>query len=287
MTNEVKNDVDNDDVEAFEKAEEAGEVKTSEREISEEQTEEKTEEEESKSENETDEDEESEEEESKKDIEVESSKPEIKEVVGETPKETALRLEVTRLRRGNRKKEQDALLETEKENNSDEYEEELKELGYDGDQIKTLDKAFDIIGKKKGFVRKDQSYKEMADTTLSDFIEEHPEYSAENDKDDIHWGRFNSILKSDYNLKNKTPKELKSIFRRVDIEIKSELGEEIVDKKVLAKKQKVKSVASGTISSTKSEGEIKTTENKNVVSSGHPGLVFKGFDDDEVKEFTN
>lgn len=278
MTIEVKNDVTEDDVKSFEEADEAGEIKTGERELDSEETEE----------TETQEEEESEEE-VESDDEVNSSKPEIKEVPGETPKETALRLEVTRLRRKNREREQEELLRNEKQADASGYEDELKELGYDDDQIKTLDKAFDIIGKEKGFVRKDQSYHAMANDTLAEFIEEHPEYKPENDTDDIYWGRFNSILKSDYNLKNKTNKELKSIFNRVHRDLKDELGEDDSDKKVTAQKQKVRSVSTGISASTKTtetKSKVASVGNKTFISSGHPGLNFKGFEEDEVDEFT-
>lgn len=291
MPNEVKNDVTDEDIKNFEEAEEAGEVKTGEeRKLDSEEVDEKEsyeDSEESKNEEEEKDSEESDED-SESDNEVKSSKPEIKEVAGETPKEKALRLEVTRLRRKNREKEQNELLKSEKESGSEEYDNELRELGYDDGQIQTLDKAFDIIGKKKGFVRKDQSYQAMANDTLAEFIEEHPEYSPENDKDDIYWGRFNSILKSDYKLANKTSKELKSIFTRVDRDIKEELGEKVDSKKIDAQKQKIKSVSAGTSSSSKSnEEKIESKkQTKNFVSGGHPGLNFVGFDEEEIEEFT-
>lgn len=300
--NEVKDDITEEDLEEFEKAQEAGEVKvgdksdestkeTKESEVSEEEVEEtESEETEEEKEKEVDEKENSEESEDSV-VSTKSSKVEIKEVTGETPKERALRLEVTRLRRASREKEQKEIFKDEPVS-KDSYE-ELKELGYDEAQINTLDRAFDIIGAKKGFVRKDQSYKEMANETLSGFIEEHPEYAPENDKDDIYWGRFNSILKSDYNLVNKTHKQLKSIFERIDRDVKEELGEKSnTQGKIEAQKQKVKSVSAGASTSSKTgedkkEGrEVKTTGNKSFISSNHPNLVFKGFDEDEVDEFT-
>jgi len=287
---EVKDDISSEDLEAFEEAQEKGEIKTEETKETKEPKEESTKEVEEAEESEETEETEEEESEEEEVVATKSSKVEIKEVEGETPKERALRLEVTRLRRANRDKEQKDLFNGDKPAISD-VSEKLKELGYDEEQIKTLDKAFDIFGESKGFVRKEQSYLAMANEALSNFIDEHSEYSTENDKDDIYWNRFNSILKSDYKLKDKSPKQLKSIFERIDRDVKDELGdnEKVNQKgKIEAQKQKVKSVSSGaSASSKKTESkQVIISGNKSFISSNHPNLVFKGFDEDEVDEFT-
>ncbi len=279
MAKEVKkDDIIEDDVDAFIKADEAGEVKTGE--------ERKLEEEDKPDSSNDSEDEELDDEtddfnDSEDDVDVEPSTTEIKEVAGEIPEVRAMRLEITRLRREKREIKQNDILKS-KQQKSSNYKEKLKEIGYEDDGIDTLDKAFDIIGEEKGFVRKDQSYKSMSRETLTEFIEEHPEYSVENDKDDIYWNRFETIIKSDYNIENKTSKQLKSIFNRVNKEVKEELGEKVNNGKIEAKKQKIKSVSAGTTTSN-SDKPIKVKTNK--VVSGHPGLNFKGFDDDEVEEF--
>lgn len=280
--NEVKKDITDEDLKAFEEAEEKGEVKNGEERTLDEPKEEKPKEEpeENKDEDEEDDDEDDDEEKSS-DETAEASTAEIKDVEGETPREKALRLEVTRLRKKNREKAQSETFKSNNEENDD-SEKELKELGYDDDQIKTLDKAFDIIGKRKGFVRKDQSYQEMANDTLSVFIEEHPEYSPENDKEDIYWGRFNSILKSDYKLTGKTQKQLKTIFEKVDRDVKEELGETSSKSKIEAQQQKIKSVSTG---ASTSKGKTEPKPEKKTVSGSHPGLKFSGFDDDEIEEF--
>jgi len=281
MLDEVKNEeITEDDLSAFEEAQEEGKIEDG----SEERT---LETEKEEKEEEIDEDKDDEEEVSEDT--ADSSKAEIKEVAGETPKERALRLEVTRLKRAARQKSQDEIFKQDKAKVSEDDYQELKDLGYDEDQIKTLDKAFDIIGTKKGFVRKDQTWKETAQSTLEQFIEENPEYAPENDKEDVYWGRFNEILKNDYNIAGKNPKQLKSIFERVDRDVEEELGDnESKEGKLEAKKQKIRSVSAGAAASTVKSGESKTvvnSGNKTYVSSNHPGLVFKGFDEDEVKEF--
>ncbi|MFA7662761.1 MAG: hypothetical protein WCX88_02485 [Patescibacteria group bacterium] len=295
---EVKDDLTEDDIAAFEEAEEAGEVIVDDKSRSlESKDNEETEESEETNDEESEEsdDEETEEIETSEEESAESSKAktvELKEVDGETPREKALRLEVTRLKRERREKESENLFKGDKTKLDErDYDAELKELGYEEDSINTLDKAFDIIGAKKGFIKKGDTYKEMANNTLSVFIEEHPEYSPEKDKGDLYWGKFNSILKSDYILAGKNSKQLKSIFEKVDRDVKEELGEVSDKGKIEAQRQKVKSVSAGTsgsskeASSGKSNKPVAVGRSQKFVSSNHPGLVFEGFDEDEVNDF--
>lgn len=278
INNEVKQDITDEDLKAFEEAEEKGEVKTGEERTLDEPKEEPKKPKEKDEEDDEDEDEEPSGE------PAEPSTAEIKEVAGETPREKALRLEVTRLRRKARENSGKEMFQGDKPDNQ-ESEQALKELGYDDEQIKTLDKAFDIIGERKGFVRKDQSYQAMANETLASFIEEHPEYAPENDKEDLYWNRFDTILKSDYRLVGKTQKQLKTIFEKVDRDVKEELGEKSISKgKIEAQQQKIKSVSTG---ASTSKGKTEETKpEKKTVSGVHPGLRFSGFDDDEIEEFT-
>jgi hypothetical protein len=222
--------------------------------------------------------------------EKDTSTTDIKEVAGETPRERALRAELTRVRRANRAKEQGELI---KQDNTvienDNTDEELKNLGYDDEQIVGLKKVVDIIASKQGYVKKSNTLKEMADETLSSFIEEHPEYAPENDKDDLYWGRFKEILSSDYNINNKNSKQLKSIFSKIDRDVKEQLGEKELNKdKVEAQKRKIGDVSHGASAPSAKPVEAKKSVaagNKTFVSSNHPGLVFKGFDEEEAEEF--
>lgn len=218
-------------------------------------------------------------------------KPTIKDVEGETPREKALRLEVTRLRKERREKEQNELLKSSNvENNNEEIDyKELEESGYTQEQIKDLSKMVNVIVSKSGYIKKDQSYQEMANSTLNSFIKEHNEYAPENDKDDFRWSKFNEILKNDYNLKGKSQEQIKSILEKVDRDVKLELGE-VEDKKqgkIEAQKQKISVISHGTssTSSKSKENSIKAIPagNKTVIIGGHP---FKGFDDDEIEDFT-
>jgi len=275
---EVKNDIADDDLKAFEEAQDKDEIKTGvEREIDEK---EEKEEEESK---------ESEEENLDEDLDEKStedasttSKVEIKDVDGETPRERGLRLELTRLKREKRARDEKEMFKEEKSTKKSDYNyDELEDkFGYTKDQIDGLDEMFDVIGEKKGFIRKEQSNKTMAQETLVDFIEEHPEYAPENDKDDIYWGRFNNILKSDYNIKGKSSRELKKTFLKIDRDVKEELGD--TTKKTEAQKQKIESVSNGASTSSKIEKTVKPK-----ISGNHPNINFKGFDEGEEEEFIN
>lgn len=275
--NEVKNgELTEEDIKAFEDAMESDDKKEVKEEVKEEVAEEKPEEsteEEDVAEPSTAE---------------EPQKEEIKEVVGETPKERALRLELTRVRREKR-----ALLEKnifkKQEPEEDKTFDELKSLGYRDEDIPGLEKAVDIIASKRGYVKKDSFEKEMSLDTLNNFVEEHPEYAPENDKDEILFNRFFEILKSDYNLDGKNSKQLKSIFQKVDRDVKSEYGEPkmVADKgKIEAQKQKIKTVSHGTSASAPKQIEkpVIPAGNKTFISSNHPGLVFKGFEDDEIED---
>ncbi len=212
----------------------------------------------------------------------------LKDVQGETPKERALRAELTRIRRSQREKDQASIIKTEPIIENNDADEDLKKLGYDDEQIIGLKKVVDIIASKQGYVKKSASMKEMADETLNSFIGEHPEYAPENDKDDLYWGRFKSILNSDYNLNGKTSTQLKSIFLKVDRDVKEELGEKEFKKdKIDAQKRKINDISHGSSASSKADETTKkavSAGNKTFVSSSHPGLVFKGFDEDEMED---
>jgi len=214
----------------------------------------------------------------------------LKDVPGETPKERAMRAEITRLRRANREKDQNNLIKLEPIIEDNDTDDELKNLGYDDEQIVGLKKVVDIIASKQGFVKKSANIKEQADATLNSFIAEHPEYLPENDKDDVYWGRFKE-LSSDYNLNGKTPAQLKSIFNKIDRDVKEELGEKGLPKeKIEAQKRKVDDISHGTSAPAKAITETKKAVlagNKTFVSSAHPGLVFKGFDEEEMEDIIN
>jgi hypothetical protein len=220
--------------------------------------------------------------------EKEASTVELREVRGETPREYALRAEVNRLRNEKRKQELgETIPPVVEERDTDE---QLRELGYDDDQIIGLKKVVDIIATKQGYIKKENTYKDMVDETLNSFVEEHPEYAVENDKDDLYWGRFREILGSDYNIAGKSSKQIKSIFDKVDRDVKDALGDkDLPEDKIEAQKRKIGDISHGTSASSTKINDAKKVMpagNKIFVASSHPNLVFKDFDEDEVEEFT-
>ena len=145
----------------------------------------------------------------------------------------------------------------------------------------------EFTNNKKGYVKKDQSYKEMAQDTLGSFIEEHTEYAPENDTEDIRWSRFNTILKEDYNIQGKTQKQLQSIFNKIDRDVKEELGETVTPNKAnktQAQRQKIGSVSAGTSSSSKDVVKPVKIQSASGNRKSIGGVDFKDFDDDDFDE---
>ena len=205
-----------------------------------------------------------------------------KPVEGETPREKALRLEVSRLRNKGRKEDRDSMLkEATPEAPAPEADKEYEDLKalYTPEEFANVEKLLGFVAKKQGFVKKSESYEGVANTVLDTFLDEHTEYEPQNDVDDARWNAFQRILSSDYNLQNKTPKQMKSIFSKVDRDVKDEFGEvktpTLNREEVAAKKQKIQSVShsGGTKSPDK---EVKVEIDQDVRSH------FKGFDDEDL-----
>ncbi len=222
------------------------------------------------------EDEEPEKEDPKPDEEPPVDKP--KPVEGETPRERALRLEVQRLKKDRRKDRASELID-ETPKPIEKVEEDLKDdalAKYDQTELKNLEEVVDVIAKKKGWMRKEDQqasqYQEKAADILDDWIEDHEEYSPENDPDDVLWDRF----KAEFNQykKPENPKDLKRIFNRVHKEV---FGiEKSGDSSVInAQKEKLKS-HSGTTQTVRKQSPSS-------IDSTHRNML-KGFDDKELDE---
>lgn len=201
-----------------------------------------------------------------------------KPVEGETPREKALRFEIVRLKRERRDSERQSLLgNTKPQSKSDDVYSKLREK-YSDEEIKNSEDLVDAIAKAKGFVKRDEAYQDTANQVLDGFLDANPEYKQENDTDDVHWNTFKRIIASDYNLNGKTPAQLLSIYKKVDRDVKTELGEPITKqvqdpRKVETQKQKIQSVShsGGTKSSSKKELDIDPAVRQH----------FKGFDDND------
>jgi len=213
---------------------------------------------------------------------------EIKHLPGETPREFALRLEITRLKRGNREKRAKELLGEPKKPSGisktqyEALEEEDKKLleQYDPKELGTFEKILGVLGRKHGWVKREDlkttTQNQISEDILDEFLQSHAEYLPENDKDDLLWGRFREEFKLYKTPEN--PKDLRKIFNKIHRDIFGVRSEDGL-KKIAAQKEKVKvashsgSSASRGVSSP--EGTRLTHEQKSHL---------KGFTDKELEE---
>ncbi len=206
------------------------------------------------------------------DAEEPETKPEPKPVEGETPRERAMRLEATRLKAIIRDHKKDELF-VKKPTDPKAPDEELAK--YDPEQIKN----FEQIAKQLGFAKKDeilsQTSQERLNDTFNDFMEAHPEYAPENDKDGLLWNNFKSEFQL-YNASN-DPKVLKKILNKVHNDVYGVQPAKNLNK-INASKEKIK-VASHTGASAGKETKTKTQPPSGLRTDG-----LKGFSDEEIKE---
>jgi hypothetical protein len=212
-------------------------------------------------------------------VDVPQERLEPKPVEGESPREYALRKEVEHLRKKNRDILRDGVTSKTRAPQSQLDVSDLLAEGYSEADIESSKKLIAKLAPALGFVNKAQTYQETANQALDEFVEEHPEYLPKNDKDDIRWGKFIEIIGTDYNLSNKTPKQLKAIYEKVDRDVKGEFGEAQVinqDNKIKAQVQKISSV-----SHTGGNKSITQSKKSSPVREAD-GVKFIGFDDDDL-----
>lgn len=147
----------------------------------------------------------------------------LAEIEGETPRERALRLELTNQRRINRQlrgedlgisKAPPAQAGAKKELTP----EKAAVLGkYKPEEIQALKEVFPVLAEEMGFVRQDElagtNYAERAQESLDNFLEKHPEYTPEKDPDGTLWNAF----KAEYGMYKQpsNPKDFAKIFDRI------------------------------------------------------------------------
>ncbi len=212
---------------------------------------------------------------------VEVVEPGLAVIPGETPRERALRIEITRLKRNaniNRTKEiteppKTPVPETKTES------EILKK--YKPEEIQSLREVLPELAKELGYVRKDElnasNYETTAQAEIDSFVAAHPEYSVEKDPDSMLWNR----LKEEYQTVYKppqNPKDFRKIFERIHKDI---FGIQAAGPlpKVSAAQEKVK-VASHA-------GASGSTAPRGVAKRGTSDLRFdalKGFNDSELAD---
>ncbi len=289
------------DIEDVKNFEETVKVDDTETEKEEEETKEESEEE-SSEEEETEEkdDEESKEEEEKtstepspeKETTEEKSEEKVeplKDGTVETPRERALRLKVERLQGEDRKKKADDLLDkpdipTEKKEISQDKKDRLAK--FDAEEVENLREILEVMGDELGFVKKDEhqksSYETQAKDALEDFLEEHPEYSPENDKGDILWNRFKSEFEQ--YKKPDSPRGLKKLFKKIHNEVvgikpASDL------RKIEAGKEKIESAShSASKSKSKNKSEQIVDSSKTTIDRETAERGLKGFSKEEMDD---
>lgn len=199
-------------------------------------------------------------------------KSEPKPVEGETPREKALRLEATRLKGLLREQRKDELF-VKQPVDSKTQEEEL--AGYDPEEVK----RFETLVSKLGYAKKDdiisQTSSERLNDTFNEFMESHPEYAPENDKDGLLWNQY----KSEFALYNPTkdPKILRKLLNKVHNEIYGVQPAKNLTK-INASQEKIK------VASHKGASAGKETRANTQSPSGLRTDGLKGFSDEEIKE---
>jgi len=225
-------------------------------------------------------------EENSKETDEESNVPasdvHIKEVEGETPREKALRLELTRQRLRNRQMRVKGLFGEEAPEPKKEVDPKNKDVlkKYDPSEIENLKEVLEVMADDLGFIKKSEyakeSYQKDAHRELNSFLEKHPEYLPENDTDNTLWNAF----QGEFNLYNRPqePRDYQKIFNKIHhslFGIKSEADYKRVD----AQRQKAKVVSHSSSSPNK-------TKAKDTGTGLDPSLknYMKGFDDKDLDE---
>lgn len=125
--------------------------------------------------------------------EVEVKKP--KAVLGETPREYALRQEATRVKRLLRDERSKKLFggpQQQTISTSDLSEDEKKVLeSFDPEQVKNQEQLFTLLAKKHGYVREAEFTKKQATAQLNEtfdsWMNDNPEFSEDKDPDGLLW----------------------------------------------------------------------------------------------------
>ena len=140
-------------------------------------------------------------------------------VEGETPREKALRKQIEDLRAERRKERTDEIIkEAPESKRADLSDEDKAVIGkYKPTEVAALKEVLPVLAREMGYVRQDQlasaTYVEKSNDILNAFIDKHPEYLPQNDKDGTLWNAF----KEEYALYKQpaNPKDFSKIFDRI------------------------------------------------------------------------
>lgn len=213
---------------------------------------------------------------------------EIKRLPDETAKEFALRLENARLRGQIRQEKKEELLSgsvhqpvISKKEMSPEKRKVLEK--YKPEDINTLKEVFEAMADDMGFAKKDEisasTFQKESGETLDTFLENHPEYLPENDKESTLWNRFKEEFKIYRPATNK--RELSNILNKVHKEVFGIKPAAAIIKNDAAKEKiKVASHSGAPRPSPSREGVKRAA----TASQGLRLDMLKGFSSDEIAE---
>lgn len=209
----------------------------------------------------------------------------LKRLPEETPREFALRSELTKTRGLLRKQRTDEVMETIRPITPaakvPELDERTKEVlaKYPKEQLDALREVMPALAAEMGFVRKDElagsSYADQAQTALDGFLEKHPEYTPEKDHDGTLWTAFKAEFAQYRQPEN--PKDYRRLFEKVHASVFGiQPGGDLP--KVQAAQQKVRVASHAGASGPTANRQTNT---RSGAGSGLRLDMLKGFDDDE------
>lgn len=210
-------------------------------------------------------------------------KKDPKPVEGETPKEYALRKEVERLKGKVREaRSKEVFTETPVQQPTVKPEKKAILEKYNPEELEQFKEIMGVVADDLGYVRKDEyqktTFQTVADEVLNSFLDTHPEYAPENDKDDILWNRFKEELSLYKTPSN--PKDYKRIFDRVHKDIFNIQQVDSSINKIKAGQEKIKVASHSSASSDKTPVRSKKEPTIDPSLKNH----LKGFNDSELNE---
>lgn len=203
---------------------------------------------------------------------VEKQEVIIKDVEGETPREKALRLEITKLRGQIREKNSITPPSKDVDNN-------LVSKGYHPEEIKKVKELLNDLG----YVNKDEIQKSEKQKVIDSFINKHPEYLPQNDKDDVLWNAVNNEFNSGfYNNRSDNPVVINKILEDIHAKLNSSKSNKTVNQAAISAQQaKIKSAGVG------NSGVQPPTSTKSKTIDPNVRAFLKDFTDEELADISS
>lgn len=156
---------------------------------------------------------------------------------------------------------------------------------YKPDELNHLREVLPILAEEAGYVRSDQlagqSYNERASAELDSFLEKHPEYLPENDKDNMLWGQFQNEFAM--YRQPPDPKTFKRIFERVHRDV---FGIKVAGEGKGATVAAQRKVASASHAGASAPARAVTSTRPKTNTSGLRLDMLKGFSEDEIADLS-